>query len=250
MNEPNDPAEQQPPEPMTPEACLAEAITNLRQAEAAWQDSRVPADAVRNVIDIACGWVQVAAETRVQIPSRLVLPQHRGPCPVGPHCRDCHMETHRIDPVTDTCTVCKSDAAQIWEHGIGCVGGLPRTIAPGTKMVAEMHTEPYIGKPITVRWAGASAVDEQSRAAFKSHTFRSISGACLDCDATPAEALAGQVCTRTTKTHEHGPNCRHAWVHATAPCANGCDAMPEGYYIGSKSPTEVCPKSSCPDVNA
>lgn len=209
-------------EPMTPEACLAEAIANLRQAEQAWPDSRVSDAAVRNVVEIARGWVTAAAETRALAASHFWDDKPK-PAP--------RPDIDALEFPKGTYAI---NAAQLDDLGL---------------YVDESGAFRRIDeKPITVRWAGASAVDEQSRAAYDTHKFRGVFQPCDVCDATPEEALAGQVCL-ATKAHEHGPNCRHAWVHATAPCANGCDAMPEDYYIG-KSPSAVCPKSACPDVNA
>lgn len=225
-------------EPMTAEVCLAEAIANLRQAEQAWPDSRVSDAAVRNVVEISRGWVMAAAEARAIHTSHFWDDKPK-PAPRP------DIDALEFPKGTYAITAAQLDDLGLYVDESGDfrpINDKPSTVrwAAGTRRVGDGYDH--------IRRAGASVVDEKNTAAFRSHRFRSISGTCRDCDATPEEALAGRVCT-ATKAHEHGPNCRHAWVHATAPCSNGCDAMPEDYYIGM-SPTEVCPKSSCPDVNA
>jgi hypothetical protein len=151
-------SEPQSNKPITAAEAFEAAGENLRQAEKGWSDTRVPTDLVAQVIDIANAWtalgVGLSGGTRWLEPAvgvvqefnlgkdELAPPKHRGPCPVGPHCRDCHMETHRIDPVTEKCEVCRSDARQIWERGIGCVGGRPRPAVPDELLPQHVHSRP------------------------------------------------------------------------------------------------------------
>ena len=48
----------------TYEQCIAEAVDNLRQAEEAWPNDRIPDSAVTNVVHIANTWLNLAREIR------------------------------------------------------------------------------------------------------------------------------------------------------------------------------------------
>lgn len=209
-------------EPMTAEACLTEAIANLRQAEQAWPDNRVSDAAVRNVVDIARGWVLAAAETRAIAASHFWDDKPK-PAP-----------RPDIDALEFPKGMYAITAAQLDDLGL-CVD-------------ESGEFRPITDKPMTVRRAGAWAADEQSRAAFKTHRFSSISGPCARCDVLPDIVLQNATECVPVSTHVHTEQCRHQWIRPGEPCRNNCGT---GSFSTPRDADTAgnCP-AACPDVNA
>lgn len=218
--------EPQSNKPITAAEAFEAAGENLRQAEKAWSDTRVPDALLGRAIDIANAWTALGVglsnaepfDAKYPIPIKLVGEP---------------LEPVRYFP-----------------------GG-----AVGEEELMPRHLWPSVGPQLCKRCgvsmlgAETPCVDEpvgnQGHPAFvnpaRPHVWDEDSGLCVNenCRAHQADGVVPLECAGSTfaPPHVHDPlKCHHAWIRPTEPCANGCGTS-------TREKPSYCPKT-CPDVTA